>query len=550
MKARFLLLFFGLILLSACAKVSSPTGGEVDTSPPQPIVSNPPIFSTLFESPGFVIEFDEYIKADDLANQLIISPPLKKKPDFKVRGRKLYLSWDEPLQADATYQFNFGKGIADVNESNANTSLAYVFSTGSYIDSLSVRGQVINSATNEPLPLASVMLYRNLNDTVIGRVLPDYFTMSKEDGTFQINYLPADTFNIFVLFEKNNNYLYDGPPEEIGFINQTVLSQNADSAMIHIIPVSIEKDTLQFISSSSGKDFGYYEIIFNIPAEEPEVGFRLENTEVSLQAINLLSSTRDTLRSWVTLPQPAPEEVEVIVEDGTALNDTITWYIETDEKYAKKSKLSVSSNTAMGKLDLGKNIELIFSNPLELADTSLIVLYEDTLIAGNVRFEKYDLYRRLQIHYNFDKKKKYLLVANAGSFKDIYGNYSDSLGFGFDLQEVEYYGTLKLKLDMQGTDNSEKTLLQLTDSKGTVIKEMATGIKSEFDFGRLKPAKYGFKIIFDRNGNGKWDPGELKSAILPEKISFYPEPIDVRSNWDLELEWKPTTPFDQGFSSK
>jgi hypothetical protein len=544
MKAKFVFILVCVTILSACAKVSSPTGGAMDTTPPQPISANPPVFSTFFESSEFVIEFDEYIKADDLANQLIISPPLKNKPVYRVRGRKLYLNWDEPLQSNATYQFNFGKGVADVNESNANTSLSYVFSTGSYIDSLSIGGRAVSANTNEPLALASVMLYRNLSDTLIGRVLPDYFTLTNEDGSFLINYLPPDTFNIFILFEKNNNYFYDGPPEEIGFINQTVLSQIADSSIQYIIPVFIENDTLQYIESSAGKDFGYYETIFNIPAADPEISFRVGNSEEYLQAINLLSSTGDTLRSWVTLPQPIPEEVEVIIKDGIALNDTVIWYIETDEKFAKKTKLSVSSNTSRGKLDLGKNIELKFSNPLEYADSSLIELYEDSLTSSSVRFEKYDLFRRLRIYHDFEKKKKYLLVANAGAFKDVYGNYSDSLGFAFDLQDAEFYGTLKLRLDFEGRENSKDAVLQLTDAKGVMLTEMILDGRSEVDFGRLQPAKYGLKIIFDENGNGKWDPGDIATRTLPEVLSIYPELVEVRSNWDLELEWKPSTPFD------
>ena len=52
--------------------------------------------------------------------------------------------------------------------------------------------------------------------------------------------------------------------------------------------------------------------------------------------------------------------------------------------------------------------------------------------------------------------------------------------------------------------------------------------------------KYKLKIIFDENKNLKWDSGNLILKQQPEKVIYNVEPINIRSNWDLELEWKVT----------
>ena len=42
------------------------------------------------------------------------------------------------------------------------------------------------------------------------------------------------------------------------------------------------------------------------------------------------------------------------------------------------------------------------------------------------------------------------------------------------------------------------------------------------------------------NKNGKWDTGNYLQKIQPEKVIYYDGSINIRSNWDLDLEWKVT----------
>ncbi|MBL7884368.1 MAG: hypothetical protein JNL69_09885, partial [Bacteroidia bacterium] len=50
--------------------------------------------------------------------------------------------------------------------------------------------------------------------------------------------------------------------------------------------------------------------------------------------------------------------------------------------------------------------------------------------------------------------------------------------------------------------------------------------------------KYKLKIIVDENNNGKWDAGNYIQHQQPEKVIYNSELINVRSNWDLELDWE------------
>ena len=40
------------------------------------------------------------------------------------------------------------------------------------------------------------------------------------------------------------------------------------------------------------------------------------------------------------------------------------------------------------------------------------------------------------------------------------------------------------------------------------------------------------RVIFDSNGNQKWDTGNFLKKIQPEKVSYYPILIEMRANWE------------------
>ena len=60
--------------------------------------------------------------------------------------------------------------------------------------------------------------------------------------------------------------------------------------------------------------------------------------------------------------------------------------------------------------------------------------------------------------------------------------------------------------------------------------------KEKFTF--LKPGKYKFRIIFDENRNGKWDPGRYIYKIQPEEILYFEKELTLKANWEMEETWQ------------
>ena len=111
-----------IILVTSCARRSNPTGGEQDSIPPVLIASNPKINSINFDKDEIRLTFDEWVKLEKLAQQLIISPPLEKK-NYEIQPlsgitKKIFINFLDSLQENTTYAFNFGNSIVDNNEGN------------------------------------------------------------------------------------------------------------------------------------------------------------------------------------------------------------------------------------------------------------------------------------------------------------------------------------------------------------------------------------------------------------------------------------------------
>jgi hypothetical protein len=52
------------------------------------------------------------------------------------------IQWTDTLQANTTYNFNFGNAIADNNEGNILKYFNFAFSTGEKIDDLYISGEI------------------------------------------------------------------------------------------------------------------------------------------------------------------------------------------------------------------------------------------------------------------------------------------------------------------------------------------------------------------------------------------------------------------------
>jgi len=299
-----------LLCLVGCAVQSRPQGGPKDETPPVIVKMIPEIGALNFQGSNAEIVFDEYIQGAKLRGNINTSPTLEGL-EFELIGKKLKLNWDEDqLMENTTYRISLGDEIGDLNENNKYKNLEVVWSTGAFIDSMQLRGEIFKTGKGafEDLSLWLIPAGTDTISTAAFTAKPD------KEGKFELRYLPEDTFDLLVFEDLNFNKNWDDG-ESYGFLKNVPTS--SDTSFISI-PYSTqvfefpELDTAAldsvayFIDTASKDNLG--QISFTIPPSENSIIlFAHRSTDV---LINLSTSARsDTLITPKTHYAPGKYEV-------------------------------------------------------------------------------------------------------------------------------------------------------------------------------------------------------------------------------------------------
>lgn len=520
------------LVMTNCANPVSLTGGPRDEIAPQVDLINSTLNNQInFEKQDLEVYFDEFIDVKDAFNNVVISPPLRKNPKISARGKKLTVEFaeDEILKDDATYVINFGEAIRDFTESNILKNFRYVFSTGDYIDSLSISGNVVDVKTGKPVEDIFVMLYDNLADTVVRTERPFYFSSTDKEGNFKIENLRADTFKLFALKDANLNYLYDQDTEVIGFLEEFIIvDENSDS-------LGQQYDIETFIATPDFSlkekivpNFGEIKLLFTASADSVEYKADIEGIEF-IEEID-----KDSLLLWYDSPVDTGFNI-IVYEPSHEYHDTVSVrkYKRTD--FLEKQKLSLRSNSlATGKqLIPGEPFQLKFSYPIENIDTDSISLFMDsTEVAFVAKADSLDA-RALIIDSEWVSDTTYLIRLDDGSVNDIYGHKLDSTTIKFTVINAEVLSNIHI-LFTELDSNSNYVLILKDGSKEIKKQSIAKASEGKISFAGLIPKAYSLEVIKDENRNGRWDPGNYDAKRQSEK-SITKELEKLRENWDLEV---------------
>ena len=102
----------------------------------------------------------------------------------------------------------------------------------------------------------------------------------------------------------------------------------------------------------------------------------------------------------------------------------------------------------------------------------------------------------------------------------------------------EEYGMLTVKV--RGKSDTSRYILQLLDSKSSLLQEKKDVVTGTYVFRYIKPGEVILRVVEDMNGNGQWDTGDLLLHRQPERVEVYiPESgnelIALKANWEIEL---------------
>jgi uncharacterized protein (DUF2141 family) len=514
-----LLIFLGLVFVN-CANRGTPDGGPKDETPPKIVEELPENYSTDFKGKVIKIYFNEYVKIKDVQKQLIISPPMTTQPEITPLGgasKYITIKIFDTLQPNTTYAFNFGNSITDNNEGNPYPYYRYVFSTGSYIDSLSVKGNIVDALKRKPETFVNVALYEvdsTFTDSIVYKKVPKYITNTLDSvTTFSIDNIKAGKYMLMALKDGNGDNKFQQKTDQIAFY-KSFITVPTDS----LYTLRLFKEELDFKANrpqiaatqkiAIGYEGDYSKMKVNMKSETPsDFESRLTKDEKT-----------DTLYYWY---KPKLEVDSLILNiSHTDFDKDFTVKIRKQ----KKDSLIIRGNS--GAIGIDQPFKITGNIPFFHFDASKINLMDkdSTKIDFTSEFDSISNTYALNFKKTYENSYKMLVLPEA--FTDFFDTKNDTLNFNLTTRKASDFGFARFTL----VNAKYPLIIQLTTDKGDVRVERYVTKPETIDFLDLQPSTYYIRVIHDTNGNGKFDTGNYLKKTQPERVSHFKE-IEIRADW-------------------
>ena len=533
--------------LTRCANPVSPTGGPKDTIPPVLIQSNPASGTTNFKGNTLILSFSEFINADKLRQNLVVTPTSDLRFKHITKKEQLIIKFEEPFADSTTYSLNFFEGVTDITEQNPASNLIIAFSTWDFIDSAKVSGKIIDLMSQQPEPAFTVGLYPFSDSLDLLSHAPVYFTTTSDSGNFNMSYVKSGPYKILAFDDKNKNLLFDPETEKHGFLSDTLLLE--DSITNLIIPTLLQNvKPLQLIDDRAvGR---HYQIKFNKPLSE----YTIDPGNINS---NIIETQKNILRLYKPDPLALNDSLEIVVNASDSLNNQITdtLTIAFTESKKKPDPINYTIRSKTKTFDTNPQYDLTFNKPIKQTDESKLYFLIDTAFTQSANdldiqwnhnktkativsyIDKDSLYRSYQVAHNDtsaveDGTQKtpdlptVFFVADTATFISIEDDSTEKKNFEHSKIYNNKHGTLKLDIK---TDRKSFEIQLLRSNN--VAYSQKNNRKPVFN---VIPSSYKIRVLIDSNNNGKWSYGNLMQNIEPEKVHLFDENIAVRENFIIE----------------
>ena len=514
------------MILSHCANRGATTGGDKDVTPPVIIKSTPENFSINFDAQEIQIEFDEYVKLKNIQKQLIISPPMNIEPEISPVGtasKVITIKIFDTLQSNTTYAFNFGESIADNNEGNLFPYYKYVFSTGNYIDSLSVSGIVSDALNKDVDERVAVLLYEvdsSFYDSIVYKQKPKYIAVTDSVSGFNLENIKKGSYLLMALKEESPNYTYQQKTDKIAYRKQFITVPSDTAYVLKLFKESIDYSFVRARQVSQNKiAFGYEgafeSMLINILSDIPDDFSSVITKEIE----------KDTLNYWY---RPKLEVDSLIFEviRGQSIDTAVVRI-----KDFKSDSLVFKSLSST--LKLQDSYIISASTPLKYIDESKVRVMDKDSIFQKPMMVLDSIINSIVLDFDKTEKNSYNIQLLPGALTDFYGVANDTLNYKATTKLQSDYGNVRITV----RNGVYPLIVQIIDNKGEVVESQMVSDATPVDFKDVKPGVYFLRAIFDTNQNGGYDTGNYLSKIQPERISYASEPIEVRSGWDTIEEF-------------
>jgi hypothetical protein len=508
-----------LFIVSACAQIVSPTGGNRDEQNPFVIQTEPGNQTTSFHSDKIKILFNEYIELKN-PEKVIVSPPLKEKLNIDYKGKELEIDLkNQTLDTAYTYTINLSGSIADVHEGLTLKNYTYAFTKNSYINKDSIYGKIEDAFTKKACKDYVVGLYETIgfNDSIPFKKNPTYYGLVNDSGEFIIYNLPKKQFHVFCFHDVNKNLKYENN-EDYGFLKNPVQIGEEKSILIRS-----NKPSLYSINKVLDKQkIGSNTYLISVyKAKDPTI------QSIGKNNLKYISFLKEGLNEIDTIVVNYEQQVkDSLIEFRIANSDTIG--IVNYKSIKNKKPLVVNFNSVIKPED---SVVLTLNYPSKKINSNRIsILQDSTIIPFQLKQINPIKYCLL---FNKIEGKQYRITVQDSTFM----SYEDENNTTkqLDVKTLSSNQTGEIKLNIINTNHTSCLIYLVTNNdKEEVVDLIKNNTSEQISLKYCNPGEFKVKIIVDANKNNTWDQANWFTKTQAEEVYYLREIIGVRVLWEIE----------------
>jgi uncharacterized protein (DUF2141 family) len=512
--------------------------------------------STNYKNQEIELNFDETIILNNPKEQIIITPDVQKKYDIVAKKKKVILKFKDPLKDSTTYTIIFRNAVQDITEKNPAVNLKLAFSTGPYIDSLSLSGKVMDPLTIKPSKEITVAIFQQ--DTFnIFTDKPSFLTQTDAKGSFTLENLKPGNYYIYGIDDKNRNLIADSKNENYGFNAQRIsLTQNKKDITLYL--QKLDARPLKLINAKP------YNTYFNIKTSKNLTTYKLSpNSGQHLSSA--FGDDQSSIKVYNNLN--VQDSIFVSLTAVDSINNILdsSFYIKFNQRKVKPEPFTATSlgfDFSASKALLAGTIK--FNKPIAQINTDSIYYQMDSLTTIHFTLNDFTLdtlHNILSIEKHIDKalipkpeekiakkpaskepantnvniqKPLYELHIQRSSFISIENDSSEAVKEG-PVRPYYFADTGIITVAIQTKEPSYTT--QLLDANYKVIRSVSNNNK--ITFSDLKPGDYQLRLVIDKNNDKVWTPGDFYTHRDAEPTAFYKDSkkgetiIKLKANFEL-----------------
>ena len=542
-------------LISGCAEVAPPPGGEVDKSGPYLLGSEPPNGMVAVEAGNTItLFFSEHIVEPSTDQAVFISPYQDEPPKVKWKSNRVIITLADSFQVDQTYIISLTTEIRDLRGNRLDSTAAIAFTTGDVLDSGRLSGHVYTGDSPQAGVLIGLYDVATLHDTTTyDSLFPAYMSQSGTSGSFRFDYLPDEEYRLIAFLDKNKNRLFNAARETFAVpdrgivvggemplddLNLSLTTQ--DSARPEIMSVRYTSDRLLKVRLSGTIDPRY--LSENIaeatltptePAEEIKAAGLQEDAEKATSMLNLYfgdladGSYRLQIRYDTTLPALSYDSIVIAAAEDKAEPQVLRFLPDATPKFIRDIQMLA-----------------IFSEPLDttrMTETTF-ELWRDTTAMLEMTRQWLDPFR---LRFDTDALKPGQTYQMKMIEFDIVDRANNMLGdslrvFTFKTLDSDSLGSVTGRVSIELATRTGDPVVLTFRQYGTQYEYTLRADTGSFLID-VPAGKYALSGFVDSDGDGKRSLGSIYPYQYSETFAVYPDTIRVRTRFEtsgIELQIK------------